>query len=52
LDAYEFTWQGECVHGGGRSGMCATGFALRTPAGDSLAGPLTAILAVRQSVAD
>lgn len=47
LDAYEYTWQGEALHGGGQSGVCATGYAFTDSDGDSLAGPLTAILAVR-----
>ncbi len=50
LDAYEYTWSGEVAHGGGSSGVCATGFAFRedwaTPP-RLMAGPLTAILAVR-----
>lgn len=48
LDSYEFTWSGSAVHGGGQSGVCATGFTfLVTEQGIKLAGPLTAILAVR-----
>jgi hypothetical protein len=60
LDAYEFGyyyWDREwgvtgapkfgCEHGGGQSGVCATGFAFTdTATGQHIAGPLTAILAV------
>lgn len=58
LDAYEFgvyypdhdyaSGVGfHCVHGGGQSGVCATGFVFRDVAtGRQIAGPLTAILAV------
>lgn len=49
LDAYEFVWgsqNGMTVHGGGNSGVCSTGFAFKVKDG-VLAGPLTAILAVR-----
>ncbi len=62
LDAYEYVWHSsgtnetDLVHGGGHSGVCATGFCFRTTdhTGTSgtrterrfVAGPLTAILAV------
>jgi hypothetical protein len=58
LDSYEFgTYHRDkdyasgvgffCVHGGGQSGVCATGFAFTDPeTGVEIAGPLTAILAV------
>ncbi len=58
LDAYEFgtyyrdhdysTGVGyDLIHGGGRSGVCATGFAFTDKeTGETVAGPLTAILAV------
>ena len=58
LDAYEYVWRHRGVdraplveHGGGESGVCATGFRFKV-AGDLLnesrfiAGPLTAIQAV------
>lgn len=36
-----------CEHGGGQSGVCATGFVFTdTNTGQQIAGPLTAILAV------
>jgi len=71
LDAYEFLWysskdarkkeEADLVHGGGVSGICATGFSFKTfrkPIGDEIltcdeenyffiSGPLTSILAVR-----
>lgn len=58
LDAYEFGYYYAdrdyasglafgCEHGGGQSGVCATGFAfIDTATGQQIAGPLTAILAV------
>lgn len=46
LDAYEFMWEGDCVHGGGTSGVCSTGFGF-THQGATINGPLTAIQAVR-----
>jgi hypothetical protein len=52
LDAYEFMWRGQSAHSGGSSGVCSTGFAFKTPAGEHLAGPLTAVLAVRQTPED
>jgi hypothetical protein len=37
----------DLVHGGGQSGVCATGFAFTDAAtGEQIAGPLTAVLAV------
>ena len=41
-------YDAEIVHGGGESGICATGFAMRTVEG-WIYGPLTSILAVRTS---
>lgn len=35
------------LHGGGNSGVCATGFSFTAEDGDRVSGPLTAILAVR-----
>jgi hypothetical protein len=51
LDEFEFTYQGRRVHGGGDSGVCATGFSFVTDQeGSRLAGPLTSILALRYGV--
>lgn len=47
LDAYEFEWEGRCIHGGGNSEVCATGFGFKTTGAQRMYGPLTAILAVR-----
>lgn len=60
LDAYEYLWSGQSevrvvdsqhdamvLHGGGQSGICATGFSFYDDeTGDVLYGPLTAIQAV------
>ena len=57
LDSYEYIWHSGrsredwdkdpmVLHGGGHSGVCATGFSFRLPNGDTMAGPLTAIQAV------
>lgn len=56
LDSYEYLWYPtntrrsdfEILHGGGQSGVCATGFAFQDTDGQTTAGPLTAILAVRK----
>ena len=51
LDAFDFTHKGRRVHGGGDSGVCATGFSFVTDQeGSRLAGPLTSILALRHGV--
>jgi hypothetical protein len=49
LDAYEFSVSDRTIHGGGHSGVCATGFSaiVDEPSRCRLYGPLTAILAVR-----
>ena len=62
LDSYEFAWSGRTgvkvedldpdddpvlVHGGGQSGVCATGFRFASDDGSIVSGPLTSILAVR-----
>jgi hypothetical protein len=49
LDSYEYHEHadGLMIHGGGASGVCSTGFEFTTDEGDRLAGPLTAVLAVR-----
>jgi hypothetical protein len=48
LGAFDFTHRGRRVHGGGDSGVCATGFSFVTDQeGSRLAGPLTSILALR-----
>ena len=64
LDAYEFIWSGKggvraadmngdrdpmVLHGGGGSGVCATGYEFIDDGGEVIAGPLTAILAVRRA---
>lgn len=60
LDAYEYIWHRrnpnrypdddpQLMHGGGHSGICATGFVFRTKQGDRMAGPLTSIQAVRHN---
>lgn len=58
LDSYEFVWANAhqrstgdftLMLGGGQSGICATGFAFQDPDGQTLAGPMTAVLAVRSS---
>lgn len=56
LDSYEYMGgehygDDHCLHGGGNSGVCATGFTFQ-PKGHStsrICGPLTAIQAVRSS---
>jgi hypothetical protein len=55
LDSYEYLWypsaeahergEFEIMHGGGQSGVCATGFSFKEQG--IISGPLTAILAVR-----
>lgn len=47
LDAYEFQQEDASVHGAGDSRVCATGFSFKSGADEFMAGPLTAILAVR-----
>ena len=60
MDAYEYLWYANdeirrrsepmVLHGGGGSGICATGFEFKE--GTALVrGPLTAILAVKQELA-
>jgi hypothetical protein len=63
LDSYEYIWHhegskdSELMHGGGSSGVCATGFSFQASpqpgsnqkAGELIAGPLTAIQAVRHT---
>ena len=53
LDAYEYMWEHDLLHGGGASGICATGFLFKTtgtisgsPRTSVMAGPLTSKLAV------
>ena len=61
IDAYEFLWWGRrckehqdpvVLHGGGNSGICATGFSFEATDGSSVAGPLTAIVGVRRRYED
>jgi hypothetical protein len=48
LDAYEYIEDtGLVLHGGGQGGICSTGFRFQINGGDWVAGPLTAIVAVR-----
>ena len=47
LDAYEFIYGGQILHGGGNGGVCSTGFNFKEPSGAWLCGPLTAVLAVQ-----
>jgi hypothetical protein len=52
LDSYEYVYEDDhgeldIAHGGGQSGVCATGFAFKSPEQLRTCGPLTAILAVR-----
>ncbi|MEV0374832.1 hypothetical protein AB0I10_34485 [Streptomyces sp. NPDC050636] len=47
LDAYEYVEGDDVTHGGGQSGICATGFEFATGR-EWIAGPLTSILAVRK----
>ncbi len=53
LDSYEFLdgpgTDAFLLHGAGRAGICSTGFRFKGPDGQILAGPLSAILAVRYS---
>ncbi len=60
LDSYEYIWEGQPekrLHGGGNSGVCATGFEFLESVDGGLddrtltkaSGPLTAILAVRHN---
>jgi len=48
LDAYEFKWEAGWGEDHYVSGMCSTGFGFREN-GLQIAGPLTAVLAVRLS---
>lgn len=48
LDSYEFVWGERLIHGGGNSGVCATGFTFYED-GLRISGPLTALLAVREN---
>lgn len=56
IDSYEYLEDSSAdsfvLHGGGQSGICATGFRFLedTERGTYLAGPLSAILAVRLSL--
>lgn len=54
LDSYEFVYGDyeHPLHGGGNSGVCATGFTFSEEWGSNISGPLTAILAVRHKPTD
>jgi hypothetical protein len=53
LDSYEFMHGEQLEHGGGNSGVCATGFSFierdqsATAVEEQISGPLTSIIAVR-----
>lgn len=47
IDAYEYHHQEVAIHGGGQSGVCASGFTFRCMDGRTYHGPLTSVLAVR-----
>lgn len=55
LDAYEYVWGShsdkngfpKLIHGGGEHGIETTGFGFATPQGDVIAGPMTAIQALK-----
>jgi hypothetical protein len=48
IDSYEYMWCERLVHGGGNSGICASGFTFTTTDGLFVCGPLTSVLAVEQ----
>lgn len=51
LDAYEYMWGDDLLHGGGSGGICATGFSFKEKtllAITVVEGPLTAIMAIRR----
>lgn len=51
LDSYEFIWDGRCIHGGGNSGVCATGYSFKIKGrAIRMSGPLTAVQGVRYGV--
>ncbi|PZS22128.1 MAG: hypothetical protein DLM60_05005 [Pseudonocardiales bacterium] len=62
VDSFEFVWhhpgpqldqferEFEVLHSRGTNGVCATGFEFTTTEGTAIAGPLTAILAVKRVV--
>lgn len=62
VDAYEYLWwpnersretgDPTLLHGGGNSGVCATGFSFKTSDGQIVSGPLTTILAVKTRPSD
>ena len=43
IDSYEFSMGGSLVHGGGQSGVCASGFQFVTEGGRMICGELTSI---------
>ena len=50
LDTYEFQQGDASVHAEGDSGISGTGFSFKSGADEFMAGPLSAILAVRYKV--
>lgn len=50
LDSYEYLEDDQLLHGGGHSGVCATGFTFQAEdTNQRITGPLTAIQAVRHA---
>jgi hypothetical protein len=47
LDSFEFLHDDLLVHGGGNSGICATGFSFTDGNGNEICGPLTSVQAVK-----
>ena len=47
IDSYEFMDDTYCTHGGGHGGVTASGFCFITAGSHLMAGPLTAIQAIR-----
>lgn len=50
LDSYEYLWGEQIMHGGGNSGISATGFVFQESFGKKIrtfGGPLTSIIAVQ-----
>lgn len=46
IDAFEVMEGGLCIHKGGQSDICASGFRFLSEEGMWIAGPLTSVLAV------
>ena len=50
IDSYEYVDGDKILFGRGRSGSSALGFQFRSPDGQQVSGPLSAIVAVRRAV--